>query len=101
MTFNPEYQIDVSHLDVRKLVRAAYDNSRPQGLGFLHAKDGTLTDEEVDEIVQSDGTASMDYVNGRSCKFHIYADGDQRYINKSWYDHTDEQLQTVLAAGAE
>ena len=93
--------IDVTHLDIRKMVKAAYDLSSPQGLGFLHATPDSLTDEEIDQIL-SRGTENspvdMDYIKGRSCKFHISKDDEGRLsIYDSWYDHSDSQLEELLS----
>lgn len=81
------------------LVRTVYDMSRPVGLGFLHAKDGSLTEAEVDVIIQPTGriAASMDYVNGRQCKMTVFrADDGTLSINDYWHDHSDSQLQQLL-----
>lgn len=88
--------IDVTGIDLGLLVRTAYDLSSPQGLGFLNFKPQPLSDEEVEEIVTRNKSGwcvvSMDYVNGRACKFDVYNMEDRLYIKDRWYDHTKEQL---------
>ena len=93
--------IEVTGVDLRELVRAAYDLSRPQGLGFLHFQQGSLTDEEVDALVKPPPygrtLVSLDYVKGRACKFAVWADENgKRWIRGDWYDHTDADLSELL-----
>lgn len=95
-------QIEVTGVPLAALVRAAYRPSRPQGLGFIHYQDGDLTDAEVAEIIERDKESphiavSMDYVKGRSCKFHVRRDGKRLFIGNSWYDHSTEQLKSLLS----
>lgn len=88
--------IDVTDADLRLLVRTAYDLSSPQGLGFLHFKPEPLTDKEVDHIITRNISGwcvvSMDYVNGRACKFGVFKMDERLYIKDRWFDHTKEQL---------
>lgn len=92
--------IDVSGCDVRELVRAAYDLSVPQGLGFLHYTPDSLSEEEIDEILAMPSMAhclvNMDYVKGRACKFNVWQEGESLQIANPWYDHTDAQLTELL-----
>ena len=93
--------IDVTDLDLRELVRGAYDLSRPQGMGIIHYQPGRLSDEEADEIIAlfADDhfiAVSMDYVRGRACKFHVMREGDRLTIRDDWYDHTASDLHTLL-----
>ncbi len=95
--------IEVTGVDLRKLVQAVYRNSRPQGLGMLHFKEGDLSSEEVEEIVgdvRVSGVGSvlhLDYVNGRACKFGLYRDeNDGLWIHRSWYDHSELDLHRML-----
>lgn len=105
MTFDWRGYINLGKADLREVVRAAYDLSSPQGLGFLHARDGGLSDEEVDRIVDREsrtGTApivaGMDYVNGRSVKMHVTLNPEtgDLYIGRSWYDHGRGALEELL-----
>lgn len=93
--------IDVSGVDVRELVRAAYELSAPKGLGFMHFTPEPLSDAEVDAIIgapdYSKCLVSMDYVNGRCCKFGVWQDGDTLTIRSPWFDHSAAQLTALLA----
>ncbi len=90
--------IEVTHCKLTDIAKAAYDLSEPVGLGFLHYKEGSLTDEEAEALVAANEYTplSLDYVKGRCCKLTVWANGGRLYISDSWYDHTPEQLQTLL-----
>lgn len=94
--------IEVTGVPLEALVRAAYNPSRPQGLGHLHFESGDLTDAEVAQILERGRggqrfAVSMDYVKGRSCKFHVLRDGERLFIKNRWYDHGDELLRSLLS----
>ena len=83
-------------IDLLKLVKEAYDLSALQGLGFLHFKEGSLSDEEAKAIVDRSANdrmcaVSMDYVNGRAVKFHISRRDGKLLVDDSWFDHSDSQ----------
>jgi hypothetical protein len=98
---NTENMIEVTDCNIRELVKAAYDLSKPQGLGLIHAKEGSLSDKDIDEIINQGSYAnvviSMDYVYGRACKMTVFRDDENRmWIYKHWYDHSDHQLEKLL-----
>ncbi len=94
--------IDVTEVPLEQLVRAAYDPSRQQGLGvFDPSGRDEISDEVVNEIIERGRTdpmcaIGMDYVNGRSVKFHVNRFGDRLGIYHRWYDHSDDQLRALL-----
>lgn len=96
--------IEVTGVPLEALVRAAYNPSRPQGLGHFHFQPGDLSDADVAAIVKrGEGdrmlAISMDYVNGRSCKFTVSrGEGGRLYIKNQWHDHGDGQLRALLTA---
>ena len=100
MSYEPEEWLDVTGVDLRKLIREVYDLSVPQGLGYLHYTKGSLSDAEVDELLEDVGyihlALCLDYVKGRSCKMNVYKEDDRLYIHKVWFDHTDEQFLELL-----
>ena len=91
--------IDITGVDMIKLVKKAYELSKPQGLGMLHFTLGPMTDEEAQYIIDSDdkGEIHLDYVRGRSCKFHVFNEGGKLSVGESWFDHTDQQLVDLLS----
>lgn len=94
--------IDVTEIDPRLLVQVAFSGSRPQGMGFLHHRPGGLDEATLDEIINRSqeervpGTIHLDYVHGRSMKFHVLAEGDKRYIDLDWYDHDREATKHLV-----
>ncbi len=98
---NTENMIDITGTDLTKFVQAVYDLSRPQGLGFLHARDGGLSDEDAAKLrgmEKPDGhiALSMDYVHGRACKMTVWRDDGKLWINNTWYDHGPSLLTELL-----
>ena len=93
--------INVTDIPVPELCLMAYKLSRPQGLGFLHARpDRDETPEEVfgDLLKPTQrGSYHFDYVRGRAMKFNIYEHEGQRYIQDRWYDHSEQDLLVLLA----
>lgn len=89
------------------VLAAAFDLSSPQGMGFLHYQPGNakpeLFQEVVDEAVAADPakpffkSISLDYVQGRACKFNVHYDKDGWYIEgPRWYDHSPEALLELV-----
>jgi hypothetical protein len=93
--------LNVTGVDPKELAKAAYRFSRLQGLGFLHAKEGELSDEEAQTLVnhgRGEIVLSMDYVHGRACKFTVWQRNGQLFIRDSWFDHSPYDLQDLLDA---
>lgn len=88
--------IDVTNVDKVKLVKKVFDLSVPQGLGFLQASAGSMSDEDAKRFIHEDGTINMDYVQGRACKFNVINDGVNLVIRDTWYDHTNAQFEELL-----
>jgi len=94
-----EGMIKVTGADPVELVKAAYDLSKPQGMGFMHYQEGSLTNEEAKSLVNENDdrlVVSLDYVKGRSCKFNVFKQGNDLFIREDWYDHSPTQLNTLL-----
>jgi len=97
-----ENKIDITGVNLIELAKKVYELSLPQGLGFLHFQEGGLSNMEAENIVELykddfNLALGMDYINGRACKFNVWKKDGKLYINNSWYDHTDNQLQQLLA----
>ena len=94
--------IEVTGVPLEKIVHAAYNQSRPQGLGLLHFQPGGLTDEEVAAIIGMNRgrmfAVQMDYVKGRSIKMDVRKEDDRLFIKNRWYDHSDGELRELLRA---
>jgi hypothetical protein len=98
------YNLEIPADKLREAIAAAYELSRPAGMGFLHFKPGPLPDADIDSIVAhgenrpKDGfIVCMDYVHGRGCKFEVYRDQAGRlFICNDWFDHTSADLLALL-----
>ena len=90
--------IDITNVNLIKLVQCAYELSGPQGYGKLHYDDGSsLSDEEAKVFVDkyetdSSFALSFDYIKGRSVNLYVYRKRNKLYMAKEWYDHTRKEL---------
>lgn len=97
-------EIIVTEEDLPVLVSKAYELSSPQGMGFMHARDGDLDADTRDSILEEGkehprNAVSMDYVHGRSCKFRVQRNDDgQPVVRYPWYDHTRHQFDQLIEA---
>lgn len=64
--------INIFGISKAAVLAALYNNSKPQGLGFLHASKDPLTAAEAAEILKRD--KSFDYLMGRSLKIDLSGD---------------------------
>lgn len=90
-------------VDLRVLVNKAYDLSNPQGMGIFHYTSKPLTEEETDTIVNREfhssfNVISMDYIKGRSLKFHVRRDEEGMYVGPNWYDHSTRDYIELLGS---
>ncbi len=92
--------IDITGVDLKLFIKKVYDLSKPQGLGFLHYTEGSLMDEDIDNILKhanyNDVILSMDYIKGRACKMVVFKIDDKMWIHDNWFDHSKEQLSILL-----
>ncbi|MGL4233301.1 MAG: hypothetical protein ACRDAM_13965 [Casimicrobium sp.] len=92
--------IEITGANLIDCVKAAYDLSRPQGMGILHFTPEPLTDEEAQTFIQPEpnrSAISMDYVKGRACKFDVHRDENGRlWIYDAWFDHSHYELEELL-----
>ena len=100
-----ENMIDITGTDLVKLAQHAYALSIPQGLGFLHARAGGLSQEDAQQIVNRERADShvalgMDYVHGRAVKLTVRREREtgELFISRRWYDHTPDDLRELLKA---
>lgn len=95
--------IEITGASLVEVVKAAYDLSSPQGMGFIHATEGPMSDEDAEELLGAYSkhqigkeVFSMDYVRGRAVKLTVFMDGERRFIRDAWFDHTDAHLEKLL-----
>jgi len=91
-----EMSIDVTGIDLVAFAKAAYELSSPQGLGFLQTRAGPLPDEDAKSLINGD-QLHMDYVHGRAVKMFLRMEDGKLIAPDSWYDHTHEQYDELLA----
>jgi hypothetical protein len=94
--------VRIPHFLLVEFIQKAYDLSQPQGMGLLHFRPGSLSQDEALQIIhKGDGrTIHMDYVHGRAVKLTIPHDIGGHYIKfrdtNPWYDHTPQQFNELL-----
>jgi hypothetical protein len=94
-------KVEITNCDLVKFAKKAYELSVPQGLGFLHARNGDLSEEDAKSLIRTEGrdALNMDYIHGRACKMHVSRDKEGKlFITVPWYDHTHSQLKILLNA---
>lgn len=68
--------------DTAKAIAALYNAAKVQGLGFLQAEDGGMTEEEAQRYVEmADGPPYFDYLKGRVMKVKV-----EELIDPTLYD---------------
>ena len=65
-------KVSIKGMDKADVLAALYNNTHPQGMGFLHYKPAPMTRDEADEILKAG--ASFDYLHGRVMKVDLSAD---------------------------
>lgn len=71
--------IDTKGLNKTEVLAALYNNSKPQGLGFLHFDSKDMTVSEAEEILKQ--TTKFDYLKGRVMKVDLsYDDGFDEWL---------------------
>ena len=93
--------IDVTELDARALIRAAYAASAPFGFGILHAIGAELDDETLDITLShmrevESGAFTLEYVHGRNVKLYVSQHNGRRYVNLDWPDHGADAMVRML-----
>jgi len=64
--------VDIKGLNKAEVLAELYNNSKPQGLGFLHFNPEKMTIEEAEEILKQ--TTDFDYLKGRVMKVNLSSD---------------------------
>lgn len=88
--------IDIKGLDKALVLKALYDNSVVQGLGFLQARTSVTLEDHKAEIERLSATGAhlyFDYYHGRVMKVNITGDRFDPYLY-------DRDLGTGAAADA-
>lgn len=96
--------VEITGCDLVAFIKKAYELSRVQGMGTLHARPGSLSDDDAQAIIsqRKEGPISIDYLHGRAVKLTIHRFGQRLVVGKRWFDHSQDELRELLAvAGKE
>ncbi len=100
---------DIKGIPLKEVIRAFYEEAIPVGMGMLHYRPGGISDEEIEKIIKSGGTAfgykdehtvvNLDYIAGRRVKTRIY-DNDtlESFIDETSGNGTCEKIIKNLQA---
>lgn len=66
-------KINISGLNKAEVLAALYNNSKPQGMGFLQYTQKDITTEEAAYLLDG-GMTSFDYLHGRVMKVNLSGD---------------------------
>lgn len=98
-----KHRVDITGVDLRKLLIAAFDVSVPRGMGFLHHREEPLSDAEAESVLSRNKPDSYvalnaDYVRGRAVKLTVWRDRDtgSYYTRPYWFDHDQSKLAAIL-----
>ncbi len=84
--------INIKGINKAEILAALYNNSRPQGMGFLHFEDKEMTKEEAEELLSE--YTYFDYLKGRVMKIDLK---DDEELRTHLYDR-DNGYEAALSA---
>jgi len=70
--------LDLKDLSKAKVLAALYNKAKVQGMGFLQAKPGNMTEKEAQELLDNNKGEYFDYVHGRVMKIRFEGNTIQR-----------------------
>lgn len=65
--------MDIKGISKAKILAALYNASRPQGMGFLQARNGDMSEAEAQKLLDA-GHTYFDYLHGRVMKIDLSGD---------------------------
>ena len=86
--------MNISDMNKAKVLAALYNNSKPQGMGFLHFDAQPMTEEDAQKLLDS-GQTYFDYLNGRVMKIDLSSDKLETWAYNR--DNGENAAETVLA----
>ena len=86
--------MDISGMSKAKVLAALYNNSHPQGMGFLHFDPRPMTEEEAQALLDS-GQTYFDYLKGRVMKVDLSGNELETLLYNR--DNGENAAETVLA----
>lgn len=88
-------EISIAGINKAELLAALFNNSKPMGLGFLHASGKPMTTEEADAILKR-GVTCFDHLQGRVMKVDI--GGDEMYGDLYNRDNGQGAAEAVVSS---
>lgn len=85
--------MNIKGMSKAKILATLYNNSRPLGLGFLHATPEDMTEAEAQQILDS-GQTYFDYLKGRVMKVDLSKDELRTDLYNR--DNGDNRAEEVL-----
>jgi hypothetical protein len=85
--------MDISKLSKAKVLAALYNNSKPQGMGFLRYNPKPMTEEQAEELLKE--TTFFDYLQGRVMKINLK--GDELYTRAYNRDNGEGAAERIIA----
>ena len=86
--------MNISGVSKAKVLAALYNNSKPQGMGFMHFDAQPMTEEEAQTLLDS-GQTYFDYLKGRVMKIDLSGDELETWLYNR--DNGENAAETVLA----
>ena len=87
-----ETDIDISKMNKAEVLAALYNNSKAQGMGFLHYTPDEMTTKEAQALLDR-GQTYFDYLQGRVMKVDLSVDNLQTGL----YDRDNGQGKAAAA----
>lgn len=88
--------IDVSTIPPARLLAALYNNAKPLGMGFLHARPN-MTEDDAAELLRGRERPYFDYLYGRPLKVEINGSTlNPRLYDRDWGDGAAERIVNKL-----
>jgi hypothetical protein len=87
--------IDIKGLNKGSVLAALYNNSKPQGMGFLHFNPSPMSEEEGNDLLKT--RTYFDYLKGRVMKVDLSKDEfDPRLYDRDLGQGTAERVINSL-----
>ena len=71
--------MNIKDMNKAKILAALYNNSKPQGMGWLQANHDDMTEGEAQELLDS-GQTYFDYLHGRVMKIDLSSDDLETWL---------------------
>lgn len=88
-------KMNISKLNKADVLAALYNNSRPQGLGYIHFTPEAMTSEEAQGHLDKNEHRYFDYLKGRVLKVDL--SGDELYTDLYDRDNGQGAAEDALA----